>query len=228
MYIHVEPNGEFIPREAGTLFLYWTKSWYLYMIVGITKAGGIIAYLINPVKGIEKEVDDISLKTAIQMADKVLDEKINRNDLDKWIKFSKNAVNVDASVDKNKVKAWYLKNKMLNLIEDVSFEDNSELKRVGTIHTEDLEVGLPYMSRDGNIYVYLGKRNGYYNFYQEQPWYLESCLTLAYFANKKYKKLPQLYKLNKLSDEVITEIAKLNTKSYLAIKQKKFGIVEKR
>ena len=130
----------------------------------------------------------------------------------------------DKTVDINKIKAWYLKNKMLNQIEELYFEDNSELRNIGTIHTEDLESGIPYISRDGDIYVYLDKRNGYYNFYYDTPWYLVDSVIISYYANKKYRTLPKFYRMDKLSDKVIIEMARKNAESYLKIKTRKFDI----
>ena len=225
MYVRVEPNRDFISREAGTLFLYYReKIWYLYLIIGRTKDDKIVSYAINPVKGTEKEIDEVSLKAAIQMTDKVFDEKINKRDIERWTELYKNVVNINVSVDINKIKAWYLKNKMLNQIEELYFEDKSELRNIGTIHTEDLESGIPYISRDGDIYVYLDKRNGYYNFYYDTPWYLGDSVTISYYANKKYKTLPKFYRMDKLSDKVIIEMARKNAESYLKIKTRKFDI----
>ena len=96
-------------------------------------------------------------------------------------------------------------------------EDNEEGYLVVTFK-------VPKGSRDGDIYVYLDKRNGYYNFYYDTPWYLEDSVTISYYANKKYKTLPKLYRLDKLSDNVIIEIARKNADSYLKIKTRKFDI----
>lgn len=49
-------------------------------------------------------------------------------------------------------------------------------------------------------------------------------VTISYYANKKYKTLPKLYRLDKLSDNVIIEIARKNAESYLKIKTRKFDI----